>query len=964
MQKSPAAVAPCAYAATLFPLAFPPVKTRIKFPRAAVVRLASAAVILSTLAAPAWAVNDPKASRFYEDALTRYEKREYAAAIVQLKNALQIDSKMLPGQVLLGKALLANGEVVASEVAFTEALRLGVNRAEVVLPLARAVVAQARPQDLMEQPRFATAGLPPGIQLQLMLMRASAAADLGDPRNGLRMIEEARALDPSNADTWLAEIPVRIRSRQIKEAQAAADRALTLAPESAEALYLRGTVSHVQGDIAAALASYDKALRVQPTHTEALVSRAGMLLDAGRLQDAARDVAELLRSSPKEPRGAYMRALLAERQGNTALAKSSLADITALLDQVPLEFLRYRPQALMLGGLAHYSLGEREKSKPYLEAVQRTQPYSPVSKLLAQIYLSEKNTDRAIEALDNYLKGQPGDAQAVRLLASAHMAQGRYARAAQLTQDALKLQDVPDLRTLLGMSLIGTGKMGDAVGELEAALRKDPGQVQAGSTLAMIYMNSGQLAKAIRVAEALVKQSPDNPALLNLLGTAKARSGDAASARAAFEQALKLDGTLAATQVNLARLEIDAKAYDSAAGRLNTVLRTDEKNIDAMTEMARSAEQRGLWSEAQRWLEKADDVSGPNNVQAGLLLVDYHLRNARPDLAREASKRLTNKAPEAMQVLLAMARVNLANADAVAAKSYLTRAASLANYDAPLLVRIALLQLQAGHLPGAAYSLEKALSERPDFLPAQALMAEVDTRQGDFAKAEARAKQIIAKNPKLGVGYGLLGDAAAARGQPALAVDAYRRAHQIEGSSESLLRLYSALSRVDAAAAVQLAEQWVKSKPKDVAVRRALADGYARSGNMAAARAGYEGLLKVAPDDAESLNNLANVMLATGDPAALKTAELALEKRPGAPHIIGTAGWAAFKAGQTDRALQLLRDARLRDPNNPDTRYFLGAVLASAGRKTEAREEIETALKGGRSFASAKDAEKLLQTLK
>jgi hypothetical protein len=30
--------------------------------------------------------------------------------------------------------------------------------------------------------------------------------------------------------------------------------------------------------------------------------------------------------------------------------------------------------------------------------------------------------------------------------------------------------------------------------------------------------------------------------------------------------------------------------------------------------------------------------------------------------------------------------------------------------------------------------------------------------------------------------------------------------------------------------------------------------------------------------------------------------------------------------------LQLLRDARLRDPNNLDTRYFLGAVLASSGR--------------------------------
>jgi Flp pilus assembly protein TadD len=72
----------------------------------------------------------------------------------------------------------------------------------------------------------------------------------------------------------------------------------------------------------------------------------------------------------------------------------------------------------------------------------------------------------------------------------------------------------------------------------------------------------------------------------------------------------------------------------------------------------------------------------------------------------------------------------------------------------------------------------------------------------------------------------------------------------------------------------------------------------------------------------------------------------------------------AFKSGQTDRALQLLRDARLRDPNNSDTRYFLAAALAGAGRQSEAREELKTALQGGTGFASAKLAQELLQTLK
>ena len=39
---------------------------------------------------------DPKASQFYEDALARFEKKDHAGAIIQLKNAIKIDRKMLP----------------------------------------------------------------------------------------------------------------------------------------------------------------------------------------------------------------------------------------------------------------------------------------------------------------------------------------------------------------------------------------------------------------------------------------------------------------------------------------------------------------------------------------------------------------------------------------------------------------------------------------------------------------------------------------------------------------------------------------------------------------------------------------------------------------------------------------------------------------------------------------------------
>ena len=147
-------------------------------------------------------------------------------------------------------------------------------------------------------------------------------------------------------------------------------------------------------------------------------------------------------------------------------------------------------------------------------------------------------------------------------------------------------------------------------------------------------------------------------------------------------------------------------------------------------------------------------------------------------------------------------------------------------------------------------------------------------------------------------------------------------------------------------------------------MRKATADAYARSGNLAQARNGYESALKQAPNDVAVLNNLANVLLRMKDPAAIGIAEQAVAKNPANPNAIDTLGWILFQNGQAERALTMLRDARLREPGNPEIRYHLAVVLAQAGRKNEAREELDAALKSGRPFEFAAEAQALYRTLK
>ena len=102
-------------------------------------------------------------------------------ANVQLKDALPGDRTLLPVHVLLWRAplwcaLLAESDVIGAEAAFTEALRLGVNRAVRVVPLAQTLVGQGKLQSLFSDPRFATSGLVPGVRVVQPCSRPPFAA--------------------------------------------------------------------------------------------------------------------------------------------------------------------------------------------------------------------------------------------------------------------------------------------------------------------------------------------------------------------------------------------------------------------------------------------------------------------------------------------------------------------------------------------------------------------------------------------------------------------------------------------------------------------------------------------------------------------------------------------------------------------------------------------------------------------
>jgi len=908
-------------------------------------RLLFGAVLMGACLLTSAHASPEKAALFYEDALRRFDQKDLRGSVVQLKNALQEDNRMLAAHLLLGKALLKEGEVKAAEAAFEEALKQGVNRAEVVLPLGQIYLILGRPEAVIE--RIGTAGLSSSLQVEVLTLRGNAYFEMGNNTLATQSFNQARTLDPLSASPVMAEIPMLLASGQLEKARANAAKAIELAPNNASAWNIYGTLKHLGFDANGALTAYDRALALEPGHVDARVARAGLLIDLKREADARKELDYLVTTAPDEPRAAYLRALLAAKQGDQQATVKALGEIIAIVDALPPKWLARREQILMAGALAHHALGNRVKAGDYAKTlVAGNSRNLAARKLLATVYVESGDYRSALPLLEALQKAAPEDPQVMFLLGSVHMAQRRYQLASELLENAAARTGSAEMNRALAFNQLGLGRVDLGVANLEKAWAADPGDLQAGMTLALIHVRSGQPQKAIQTAEALAKRHPANPAVLNFLASIRMAAGDKSGARAAYMQVLAKDPAFRPAQLNLVKLDVGEQRFDAARRQLDAMLAKRHNDPDALFEYGLLEQAAGRTGEAIRHLKKANEVQR-REPRAGLLLVELYLGQQQNGEAMAAAKDLAARFSEDLNVQLALGRVMLANGDAVGARSVFNGATRLAGYNAVAQVGIARWQLAAGNPDGAHHSVQKALQGQPDDLAALVLAVEVDMHHTDAARADAALKVLTTKHPKRVETTLVTADLAMARKQYPLAVAAYRKALAQEESSANALQLARAHVGADEAdKAAAFLDGWVKSRPKDLAAQKALAEAQFRAGQLAAARQTYARVSAAAPNEAPMLNNYANLLLQLKDPAAKMVAEKALNLVPDHPSYLDTMGWILVQQGQTEAGLRYLREARLRSPENGEIRFHLAWALMGGGRKDEAREELKAALVG------------------
>lgn len=933
-------------------------------PRRGLARLAYALMLGVCLSASHVYAATP-GTDFYEDALRRFDAKDVPGAIVQLKNALQQDPRLLPAQVLLADAYLIAGSPAAAETALEAAEKLGADRAVTAPKLARALIGQFKYRALLD--RVNPQGLPAFAAAEVMGYRAAAHMGMGNLKLAEQALREAEKLNKGSVSIKVAQGTLMLRQGNSPGARVIAEKAVAMDRNDAGAWNLKASVAHVSGQAEAALSSYGKALELDPEHMDARLGRAGLLMDLKRHQAAEVDLKAMKKFAAGDPRAAYLLALDAARKGDSEAVRAALSEATVVLDQLPPELIKGNAQLLMLGGLANYGLKQSAKARGYLQSYIALEPnQTGARKLLASILLDERDYNRVIELLYPFAGATSADAQMLSLLASAYMGMKKYQQASELFEQVARLSpNTAEAAVGLGMSHLGAGRVDRGMAELQAVFDKDSGQSRAGMVLASTYLGRGEAARAAEIARKIVAKEPENLSALNLLGVALRAGKDASGARSTFNKVARLQRNFLPAQLNLVRLDLAEGKGEAARKRLDAILKVSTDNPDALLELARLERMERRPAEAIRALQRVR--AGHAQAQAVkplLYLVELYLQAGDAGNALAVALELQAVHPENLSVLAAVGQSYQAGGNVEKARLSFNRMARVAIFDSPALIRIARLLMGIRAFDDAGLALKKALTYNPGYLPAEFMMVELDLQAGRLDAAAKRATALRAANPGLAAAARLLGSVYMAQRKPAAAITEFKAALSKERNGANTLALFQAqLEAGDSKAATDLMQAWLRDYPNDTAAESALAEAYLRSGQWQQARTAYLAVLKKRPKDVGALNNLANVLLRLNDPEALDYAKRAHALAADNPSVADTLGWILVHQGQPQQALPYLRDARLRAAGNRVIQYHLGVALHQLGRKSEAKRELQGALSGAERFEGIEDARALLGKL-
>lgn len=917
-----------------------------------------APVLLAIAAATLVACGGDSPEELIGSAKEALAKGDAKAAVIHMKTALQENPSNGEARFLLGKALLASGDAPAATLELRKALDLRHPDVIVVPELARSMFIEGQYQRVTEQ--FGQTTLPDALaEADLKAILAMTYGSLGRRDLAQRAVEASLKAVPDYGPAKVFEARLQADTGDVDGALAAIEKQVARTPQDHDAWQLKGDLlAYGKRDTEGALAAYRQAVAVKPNFVPAHSAMLTLLLSKQDLPAAREQLKQLQTVLPNHPQTAYFAANIA------LLAKEY--DKARELAQALLRVAPDNPRVLQLAGAVEFEKKAYLQAEAHLSrALQKAPDQETSRRLLALTYLRMTQPTRAIAVLQPMLDKPNPSAAMFSLVAQAHLQAGDLKEAEAAFERANKLDPADKrTRTALAVSKILLGNTDSGVAELQTLAAADD-TTTADLPLIGALVRKKDYAGALKAIDALEKKAPDKPFAANLRARVLMQQGEKEAARKSFEQALKIQPTFYPATSALAQLALMDGKPDEAKRLLDEAMKADPRNMQALLAAVRvKAGTGGSKEEIVALFTKAIQDNGADATPR-LALINYQIANKDFKAALEAAQAANAAIPNNADLLEALGRSLAATGDTNQAIATFSQLAQLQPGSPLPYLRLADVQWASKNREGAMQSLKRALAVAPDNLQAQRAMVDIHLAENRTAEALAAARDIQKQRPDQDVGFLVEGGIEASQKHWDRALEVYRAGLKaVPNSTELASRVHTVLvASKKLPEAEKHAAAWVQAHPKDAAFQFYLGDFELAGKDLAKAEMRYREVLKLQPENALALNNVAWLMATAKRPGSVAMAEKANQLLPNRPVIMDTLALAQAAEGQLPQALETMKKAVALESNNPALRFNLAKLLIQSGDKAAAKTELTTLSQLGTKFPRQGEVTELLKTL-
>ena len=709
-------------------------------------------------------------------------------------------------------------------------------------------------------------------------------------------------------------------------------RIVRLDPNQLDSQVKLGKLYLIGSDEATALEHAEKALDIDPNHNGALALKAAIQLKAGDNIGAVELASRVVANDP-----------------------TNAEAVTVLVTE-------------------RASAGDNEKALELLETALESNPEIAVLQLLRIQLL--KNLDRADAVRAAYaelIELFPGQTAYRRVYTSELLSVANYVEAQEQLEAIVGLEPenidakLDVIRVINSNPAIGQAGAGD---KFRSYIDAEPENTELKFTYVDFLREIGDNDGAIAQLNELVESSDPDVVLRakNEIAEDFFTNGDWEEAERLVNEILAADAENTAGLVKRASIKIRAEEYDSAIIDLRTALDNSPDLPEALVAMATAFERQGSISSARAELARAFDTSG-RNPRVSNIFARFLIRHDDSPRAEEVLENSLASFPGNADNLRLLASVRLSlqdwrgaeevaqilenigddseDIDRIRSEAFaglgdfngVIETLTARNEEAPLesrpLSTLVAAYLQSERFDEAEELLNRIIAGDGDTYPARILLAQVEAVRGEVDSAISVLQAAVAAEPTRAVAYELL----------------YR--HFLQSGQPDR--------------AIQLIDQGLERAPDNSALRIFKADLYLGEADFESAFDIYSSLIDERPNDVLIANNFVSLSsdLRTDQASVQKALEYtSILEGMDNPAFYDTIGWANYRAGKLEKAVDFLEKAVESAGDNAEILYHLGAAQLASGDAEDARVNLEKALSvGGEEFRFATEVQELLGQL-